>query len=168
MLTYFTFQSGSIQICKPAYIHKVVKLYIPIWFYSNARKVKSFLAKFSLHSNLVLFKCTNVISSLPWLSTLHSNLVLFKFSPPSFYHFLKVFFTFQSGSIQIRQFYTLNSDNLPLHSNLVLFKCSYFARVILCFFLYIPIWFYSNWGFYNSHICDIWLYIPIWFYSNYV
>ena len=97
----------------------------------------------SLHSNLVLFKfcrCLDVVKEsvlyIPiWF---YSNLFLIKSATTS------IIFTFQSGSIQIIPFFTIKSNILTLHSNLVLFKC----MMPFCFdikeSLYIPIWFYSN------------------------
>ena len=76
----------------------------------------------SLHSNLVLFKfcrCLDVVKEsvlyIPiWF---YSNLFLIKSATTS------IIFTFQSGSIQIIPFFTIKSNILTLHSNLVLFKC---------------------------------------------
>ena len=79
---------------------------------------------------------------------------------------------------------------LPLHSNLVLFKCNKRASyaddtynftfqsgsiqmsttILESFhvnFLYIPIWFYSNAPCGLLFMSALYLYIPIWFYSNY-
>ena len=78
---------------------------------------------------------------------------------------------------------------LPLHSNLVLFKCNKRASyaddtynftfqsgsiqmsttILESFhvnFLYIPIWFYSNAPCGLLFMSALYLYIPIWFYSN--
>ena len=54
-------------------------------------------------------------------------------------------FTFQSGSIQM-VFKAQYHDGfvLPLHSNLVLFKCLKTGKIQTKAYLYIPIWFYSN------------------------
>ena len=122
--------------------------------------------------------------------TLHSNLVLFKFHFPSRVRLPLLFFTFQSGSIQIISsctslylleklyipiwFYSnycrhclLLSQFAPLHSNLVLFKYSVAKIQSVSVVLYIPIWFYSNTAHPVKVTRGFCLYIPIWFYSNF-
>ena len=107
-------------------------------------KFKEPLLFCTLHSNLVLFKCSNGYKPSRITCSLHSNLVLFKcryrrqiysiiilYIPIWFYSNLNLscnkkaplIFTFQSGSIQIR--YS-------------------FSTSFASFSLYIPIWFYSN------------------------
>ena len=102
----FTFQSGSIQICfDPA----------------NASKLMT------LHSNLVLFKW-------PWMvrkyrvSRLYIPIWFYSNPCSSIKTAFNVFFTFQSGSIQINKL-----DDYTIRYTL----------------LYIPIWFYSN-GYYRK------------------
>ena len=56
------------------------------------------------------------------LATLHSNLVLFKSSLQVPFLKYYLFFTFQSGSIQMIKLDKVTTNNPALHSNLVLFK----------------------------------------------
>ena len=53
-------------------------------------------------------------------------------------------FTFQSGSIQMSHLHHREHLEHPLHSNLVLFKWQAQRTWQRYYFLYIPIWFYSN------------------------
>ena len=100
-LLFFTFQSGSIQICRIVITFKISSLYIPIWFYSNYKLLyKSISAWKTLHSNLVLFKLLPALSLAISICT----------------------FTFQSGSIQIQRGKNSERVSCTLHSNLVLFK----------------------------------------------
>ena len=54
----FTFQSGYIQIETLEYNEgKELRLYIPIWLYSNTNlSVNDYSTNSTLHSNLVIFK----------------------------------------------------------------------------------------------------------------
>ncbi len=76
----FTFQSGSIQIRRFGMLSKFHKLYIPIWFYSNAAgiAISAFagLINFTFQSGSIQIPIdfTEGLES----ATLHSNLVLFK------------------------------------------------------------------------------------------
>ena len=120
----FTFQSGSIQICK--------------------KKVVDFmLASFTFQSGSIQMHFAKIPKNLKY--TLHSNLVLFKY-----YHSTSVkqvfeFFTFQSGSIQIEMMiadiitpsvFTFQSGSIQMAKQV--------TRRKLFSLLYIPIWFYSN------------------------
>ena len=82
--------------------------------------------------------------------------------------YLSPFFTFQSGSIQIRIEKQIIYVSVSLHSNLVLFKCGTAGAIV------------GRWDFFTFQSGSIqiylkrlreWetqkLYIPIWFYSNY-
>ena len=80
-IMYFTFQSGSIQI----------QLLL------SAPPTNQ-----TLHSNLVLFKCSICESLSLFEKPLHSNLVLFKSMKKAFVWSPVSPFTFQSGSIQMR------------------------------------------------------------------
>ena len=99
--SYFTFQSGSIQIydlilqCKDLLsLHSNLVLFkLSVYAALSAPDV-------TLHSNLVLFKCYYQCRYKNSLQTLHSNLVLFKY-------------------YQGRK---LSQNHVTLHSNLVLFK----------------------------------------------
>ena len=96
----FTFQSGYIQMGN---VYKCIvckNLYIPIWLYSN---------DYAMRYDLVL----DVLYIPIWL---YSNNVNFRTALNTY------FFTFQSGYIQIGINNTLNSSNITLHSNLVIFK----------------------------------------------
>ena len=146
----FTFHSGYIQIIWPHCSDwSVWRLYIPIWLYSNRLatwdKTKLFT---SLHSNLVIFKFLKAFSDCEATKPLHSNLVIFKFPmfprnycpiylyiPIWFYsnfnislvHFGNfIFFTFQSGSIQIKcktlskisvRCFTFQSGSIQMETN---------------------------------------------------
>ena len=78
-----------------------------------------------------------------------------------------IFFTFQSGSIQIveqlQHEYASGILYIPI---LVLFKCNLRSVCDGNYKLYIPIWFYSNNTYSISGVLSWLLYIPIWFYSN--
>ena len=119
----------------------------------------------SLHSNLVIFKCyiyTLCIGPLSFtfqsgsiqmetataLGILANN---FTFQSGSiqittWFNGIKnqLSFTFQSGSIQIVAIIVLVPTVATLHSNLVLFKSTFYIQNIFSNYLYIPIWFYSN------------------------
>ena len=119
----FTFQSGSIQILSDS----ISSMYCSNFtFQSGSIQIVSGKSieygGFTLHSNLVLFKFYPSSPSLTVLISLHSNLVLFKFTCfcPDI-NFIK-YFTFQSGSIQIRMSQCIIRIQITLHSNLVLFK----------------------------------------------
>ena len=75
---------------------------------------------------------SNLESSLSMLlstKTLHSNLVIFKCMRKEL----------SDSSLQ------------PLHSNLVIFKCLCFFAICVPYFLYIPIWLYSNGRFLTTY-----------------
>ena len=142
---WFTFQYGSIQIAKSIYQCSVLLIYIPIWFYSNSliiwRNVSTICIYIPIwfYSNELLARVIEAeagftfqygsiqitflsIDRKQW-NNLHSNMVLFKSNihsqEPRWMEF-----TFQYGSIQIGQ-----SDSTSI-----------------CWYIYIPIWFYSNRG----------------------
>ena len=100
-----------------------------------------------------------------------------------------MYFTFQSGYIQILSTLQVHMFLNPLHSNLVIFKYSkchqneshlkiftfqsgyiqillYLLDIALWIFLYIPIWLYSNSFSKQDSSLSRALYIPIWLYSN--
>ena len=162
----FTFQSGYIQIiaahfaiCFCCSLHSnlvIFKLstriyllnysilYIPIWLYSNETLIVVSEWLRTLHSNLVIFKFQNRTGAKSQLLSLHSNLVIFK------WRVLKL----------------SRRKCKPLHSNLVIFKLAVPTWNKCPFYLYIPIWLYSN---DKSKIDSVELgklYIPIWLYSN--
>ena len=143
-----------------------------------------------LHSNLVIFKCRKNSCIKNACHPLHSNLVIFKsniekcskinshlYIPIWFYSNCIAFFsssickyfTFQSGSIQIKW-----SMIICKNYKLLYMPIWFYSNRPLDMFmsevdtLYIPIWFYSNFlfNFYYAYFFS--LYIPIWFYSNYV
>ena len=97
---FFTFQSGSIQICIPYEYYIIIN---------------------SLHSNLVLFKCKKKVIDfgvavlyIPiWFYSNDGNMAVGQ---------VFINFTFQSGSIQISAFSNQYLSGGTLHSNLVLFK----------------------------------------------
>ena len=101
----------------------------------------------TLHSNLVIFKSGLLQKSQSCTASLHSNLVIFKLlctckhlgfailyipiwlysNGPRYTAFVKqTTFTFQSGYIQINMEWALGKGFVPLHSNLVIFKCRQF------------------------------------------
>ena len=57
-------------------------------------------------------------------------------------------------------------SHMYLHSNLVIFKLTYIPTGQKIYFLYIPIWLYSNSDRHSVRCIAIFLYIPIWLYSN--
>ena len=130
---HFTFQSGSIQIqwvavcrCPLCTLHSnlvlfksscsclplpPIKLYIPIWFYSNVQSVSLYLCLKNLYIPIWFYSNETIRQTQPnYLFSLHSNLVLFKWYTKN-NHFKFVYFTFQSGSIQI-----ISSSVLPTYS----------------------------------------------------
>ena len=143
-------------------------IYIPIWWYSNKFHLWNLvLLPLDLHSNMVIFKpqANNKTEEIIKLFTfqygdiqteykslasfkriyLHSNMVIFKLIYGSGFTFIPLLFTFQYGDIQ-----TIKSV-----------RC-----LFLDIFIYIPIWWYSNFYFLISHIKAFCIYIPIWWYSN--
>ena len=97
----FTFQSGSIlMLLNLPFIFSHFPLYIPIWFYSNARRADMSCVRmsFTFQSGSILIQpCTAATSAF-------------------------ISFTFQSGSILIdAKFGQVVESIKPLHSNLVLF-----------------------------------------------
>ena len=97
----FTFQSGSIQIqwvavcrCPLCTLHSnlvlfksscsclplpPIKLYIPIWFYSNVQSVSLYLCLKNLYIPIWFYSNETIRQTQPnYLFSLHSNLVLFK------------------------------------------------------------------------------------------
>ena len=100
--TFFTFQSGSIQISKQVnQFSSFLKLYIPIWFYSNfiapptqCRFTTLYIPIWFYSNNVHIIVFHNIaILYIPiWF---YSNAML-NLAPP-----LILSFTFQSGSIQI-------------------------------------------------------------------
>ena len=60
----------------------------------------------------------------------------------------------------------LDCKRLSLHSNLVIFKLTYIPTGQKIYFLYIPIWLYSNLVKRELALRGCFLYIPIWLYSN--
>ena len=79
------------------------------------------------------------------MRTLHSNLVIFQYRISTLLNCNPLHFTFQSGYI-------------PMNHHLVLSRLGYY--------LYIPIWLYSNKKAGDRVKVVISLYIPIWLYSN--
>ena len=189
---FFTFQSGYIQIIDITSSEQIeTNLYIPIWFYSNEKAMSDKGLRYMLlHSNLVIFKCRKNSCIKNACHPLHSNLVIFKsniekcskinshlYIPIWFYSNCIAFFsssickyfTFQSGSIQIKW-----SMIICKNYKLLYMPIWFYSNRPLDMFmsevdtLYIPIWFYSNFlfNFYYAYFFS--LYIPIWFYSNYV
>ena len=120
---FFTFQSGSIQIIK------VLSMY---WC-SGSFTFQSGSIQMLLFVYYYMF----------WF-TLHSNLVLFKCGTGCPYCIGCTGFTFQSGSIQIKTaegnfFWTYLYIPIWFYSNIICFLI-----LSLNLSLYIPIWFYSN------------------------
>ena len=142
--TVFTFQSGYIQINKgvdntvtDTALHSnlvIFKYHVPsfsthpfLTLHSNLvifkwyRNVNANFVEFTLHSNLVIFKCgrrhsTLILCFLYIPIWLYSNGFPFRNIQPTLY------FTFQSGYIQIVYRLLLYWFVHSLHSNLVIFK----------------------------------------------
>ena len=142
----FTFQSGSIQInCK----HTAFNINLYFTFQSGSIQILSWPHFFCCASSFT-FQSGSI--QIPFKRQLSDFLKAFTFQSGSIQIFvtspfssMDTVFTFQSGSIQM----TLK-----------------FKAFISFAFLYIPIWFYSNWlkACYRNVLYT--LYIPIWFYSN--
>ena len=120
---------------------------------------------------------------------LHSNMVLFKSWAAINCTFLNSF-TFQYGSIQIVASITVSIISLIFTFQYGSIQITYIILLILSFFIYIPIWFYSNGVFLwiknglKQHLHSNMvlfksivkftpanvkkIYIPIWFYSNFI
>ena len=133
-------------------------LYIPIWLYSNeCYRIVCDYWILSLHSNLVIFKYLGGFSSYTPFSALHSNLVIFKLKKqtelPTIYHLYIpiwlysnpmgsslslsiIYFTFQSGYIQIDLATARQYFSYSLHSNLVIFK---FESLLISYWSYVPL-----------------------------
>ena len=164
-------------------------LYIPIWFYSNADRIFESAVKLILYIPIWFYSNGH---RWPWQ---HFESVLYipiwLYSNSSIHHLQSqhIFFTFQSGYIQIIDitsseqietnlyipiwFYSnekaMSDKGLryrPLHSNLVIFNCRKTSCIKnACHPLH------SNLVIFKSNIekcskINSHLYIPIWFYSN--
>ena len=102
-LIVFTFQSGYIQM---GFDVVTLSSLIVFTFQSGyiqmiVANIVDYITAISLHSNLVIFKCRPTCLRCGRCVPLHSNLVIFKWYIIALSTFLKSFFTFQSGYIQI-------------------------------------------------------------------
>ena len=121
-------------------------LYIPIWLYSNEmRKAILANATLTLHSNLVIFKCSkelgySCIICLYIPIWLYSNSLLSHVKAFLFPLYIPIWLYSNNAGNSCSIL-----SNISLHSNLVIFKL---IIILLSFFsaplLYIPIWLYSN------------------------
>ena len=124
-LVDFTFQSGYIPIMlRCVSLNSRMRLYIPIWLYSNQGKTSVLDAIASLHSNLVIFQSfdNRLMSGVGDISeTVKQTIQIFRQQTyvGSGFHF-----TFQSGYIPIGREVGSPESFLTLHSNLVIFQFS--------------------------------------------
>ena len=117
---------------------------------------------------------------------LHSTMVLFKFNIKINLYCLSIF-TFHYGPIQMGYRDKRSSSKINLHSTMVLFKFNikinlyclsiftfhygpiqirlYFLKPFQ-FFIYIPLWSYSNFATDDTNTNLYEIYIPLWSYSN--
>ena len=121
-----------------------MKIYIPLWFYSNKRVELLLLCvtRFTFHYGSIL-----IASTIWYLASLNS-------------------FTFHYGSILIKilnRFIYIIAIYIPLwfYSNLLLCLAQLEKTLI-----YIPLWFYSNRYRLTKNFSIDNIYIPLWFYSN--
>ena len=102
MLTYFTFQSGSIQI-EPTSIFRENNfiLYIPIWFYSNvaSKSLKKSVSLFTFQSGSIQIEAFITPTSVIFDFTFQSGSIQILQASQLRTH--QKDFTFQSGSIQM-------------------------------------------------------------------
>ena len=166
----FTFQSGYIQIVtKPTQQKELNLLYIPIWLYSNLRcQAYTAIYLLSLHSNLVIFKSFKPATSIRAVYfTFQSGYIQIQ----TFirHHTFCFFFTFQSGYIQM---YIINLSGFVLDG--FTFQSGYIqinARkrinqgqrnfTFQSGYIQMPL-------FLSLKGTKQYLYIPIWLYSNYI
>ena len=164
----FTFQSGYIQIQPPYRISYLCRyLYIPIWLYSNEKKVirRHGAHNFTFQSGYIQMLRAVIIAR--YNGSLHSNLVIFKFiaisrSFPKFLCLYIPIWLYSNSQPYSRQMgiYRLYIP-IWLYSNPDKVLYQHLVRK-----LYIPIWLYSNDIEYLAEEEAKFLYIPIWLYSN--
>ena len=120
------------------------KIYIPLWFYSNAFliRLKTLTARFTFHYGSILICDINIIDGARGIFTFHYGSILIWNGVINIFPFINIYIPLW--------FYS------NLFDSQVLQKCKQFTfhygSILICtcftkrfnIFIYIPLWFYSN------------------------
>ena len=148
-LHLFTFHYGSIQILYRFRVKMhTIKIYIPLWFYSNLRIIIYSLVFWTFTFHYGSIQIRDNVLFFAHCYHLHSTMVLFKLIHIGMIILLLHIYIplwFYSNQFAIHQVQQLKN----LHSTMVLFKLRLQQLRRKDYFIYIPLWFYSN-------VCKFW------------
>ena len=144
----------------------LIKLYIPLWFYSNDDYIHRNTAFESLYIPLWFYSNADPTAERSWTDHLYIPLWFYSNNHANAWDDNRHNFTFHYGSIQIRIKRIINWIKITLHSTMVLFKSQ---PVIQNNHLKKAL--HSTMVLFKSDTRSPWhvhkrLYIPLWFYSN--